>query len=135
MKVRHLVSLLFLTVILVVPSDALSAGAWVLWVEEERFLDPKGGHWGTQTRSWSVLDGSSSETECRRKLGETIKRMTNPDNLPKDEDVMYKVTGNTITFLFFQKDAKPTDKVKRSQVLHYVCLPDSVDPRDRSERK
>jgi len=135
MNVRRLVSLLFLTLLLPVASEALAAGTWVLWVEDERFWDPKGEHWGRQTRNWNVLDASSSEAECRRKLGETIKRVTNPENPPKDEDMMYKVTGDAVTFVFFPKDAKPTDKLRRSQVLRYICLPDTVDPRERSERK
>lgn len=135
MKVRRLVALLLITVLIVVASEALAAGAWVLWVQEERFWDAKGGHSGAQTRRWNVLDASSSETECRRKLTETIERVTHPNPPPNDADAMYKVTGDTVTFLFYPKDAKPTDTMTHSQVFHYVCLPDTVDPREPTGRK
>ena len=35
----------------------------------------------------------------------------------------------------FNKDVKPDDKVKRSQVLHYICLPSTVDPRNQNPEK
>ncbi|MGH7828977.1 MAG: hypothetical protein ACREP8_02255 [Candidatus Binatia bacterium] len=130
MNIRCSVSLLFLALFLFVATEAPAASAWVLWVQEEQLSDPKGGNWGSQTRNWKVLDGSSSELECRQKLIERIKRATNPENPPKDEEVTHKVTGDTITFLFFPKGATSTEKVTRSQVLHYVCLPDTVDPRE-----
>ncbi len=107
----------------------------MLWVQDERFWDPTPKDWGHQTRSWGVLDASSSESECRRKLGATIKRVTSPENSPKDERVMYKVTNDVVTFIFFPKDSKPTDTVTHSQVLRYVCLPDTVDPRQRSDKR
>ena len=61
--------------------------------------------------------------------------MTHPDSSRDDEDVMLKVTENTVEFVFFPKGDKPTDTIKRAQILHYVCLPDTVDPRQHGERK
>lgn len=135
MKVGWLVALPVLSVLLVLASESPAAGAWVLWVQEERFSDPKGGHWGAETQRWDVLDASSSEAECRRKLGERIKRVTNPDSSPKDVKVFYKLIGDTVRFLFYPKDAKPEDTMIAAQDLHYVCLPDTVDPREPKGRK
>lgn len=127
--------LLLPAVLLVVATDTLAACAWVLWVQEERLSDPRGGHWGTQRSSWRVMGASSGETECRQRLRDTIQRVTQPEYPRQDADVMYKVTEDTVTFLFYPKDAKPTDKMTHSQIFHYACLPDTVDPRERNERK
>jgi hypothetical protein len=108
--------------------------AWVLWTEESRFWNPKAEGWGSQTSDWEVVDGSSSETECRRKLADTMKRAANPD-IPPNDDLMLKKTEDTITYLFFPKNTKETDKVRRSQVFRYVCLPDSVNPRPLKSEK
>ena len=102
-------------------------GCLVLWVQDSRFGNPTGGRWGTQKSAWLVLTASSTETECRRKLRETIERVTNPEFPPKDEKVLYKVTGDTVSFLFYPKDGGP---MTANQILRYVCLPDTVDPRE-----
>jgi hypothetical protein len=61
--------------------------AWVLWVLDERLGDdPKDGNWGAQ-----------------RRLRDTIERVAHPDFPRLDVDVMYKVTGDTVTLLFFQR--------------------------------
>jgi hypothetical protein len=130
MKVRSSVALFLLSVLVVLASKSPGAGAWVLWVQEERFSDPKGGHWSTVTRRWDVLDASSSEAECRQKLGERIKGVTNSNKSSKDAKVLYKVIGNTVRFLFYPNDAKRADTMIAAQDLHYVCLPDTVDPRE-----
>jgi hypothetical protein len=78
---------------------------------------------------WSVLGAASSETECLRRLRDAIERVAHPDFPRLDVDVMYKVTGDTVTLLFFPKDAKPTDTMTRSQTFRYACLPDTLDPR------
>lgn len=106
---------------------ALAEGAWVLWVQDNRFENPTGGRWGTQKSAWRVITASSTETECRRKLQETIERVTNPEFPPKDEKVLYKVTGDTVSFVFYPKDGGP---MTANQILRYVCLPDTVDPRE-----
>jgi hypothetical protein len=106
----------------------------VLWVEEERFSDPKGDRWGEHTSNWRVVGAWSHETDCRRTLRETLERvkLAKP---PGDADLFYKVTGDSVTFLYYPKDAGPTETVTRSQVLHYVCLPDTVDPRGGGEKR
>ncbi len=109
-----------------------SSGAWVLWVREERLSDPMGTEWRTQTSSWNLLGSFSSEPECRRDLRDTVERVTHPNEASADADLMAKVEGDTVTILYFPKHAKPTDTVTRSQILHYVCLPVTLDPRERS---
>ena len=108
----------------------------MLWVEEIRYSNPNSKTWVTKTHEWSIVDASSNEKECRQKIDDKIMNcILNSDSLSKTEDVYYKVTGNTIRFLFFNNDAKPDDKVKRSQVLRYICLPDTVDPRNQNSEK
>ena len=135
MKVRRSIALLLAAMLLVCVSETLAASAWVLWVRDERLAEPKGGQWGSQTNRWNLLEASSDEAGCRRVLQERIERVTHPDSLRDDEDVMSKVTENTVEFVFFPKGDKPTDTIKRAQILHYVCLPDTVDPRQHGERK
>ena len=136
MKTRCIIALALLSILLISSEVALADGAWVLWVEDRHYSAPKSQTWGTQTNKWSIVDASSSEKECRQKIEEKIINcIVNTENLLKSEDVYYKVTKETITFLFFNKGVKPDDKVKRSQVLHYICLPGTVDPRNQNSEK
>ena len=136
MKIKHSFCLLLLTMVIVVASEAL-AGGWVLWVKDEQFGNPKGGQWQFHKDSnWGIIDGFPTEMECRQRIKERIDRATNPDNwTTSDSTVFYKVTENIITFLFFDKDAKPneTGRMRGTQIIHHACLPDSLDPREPSQ--
>ena len=136
-KIKYSFWLLLLTMVLVVTSEALAGGPGCCGSGVERFGNPKDNNWGTHTREWGVIDGFSTEKECRQRIEERIKKMTNPNYLPKDDYTMYKVTGNTITFLFYDKDTKPNEsgKMRGMQIMHHACLPDTVDPREPSQRK
>lgn len=136
MKTRSIIALALLSILLISSEIALADSAWVLWVEDRHYSAPKSQTLSTQTNKWSIVDASSSETECRQKIQEKIINcILNTENLLESEDVYYKVTKDTITFLFFKKDVKPDDKVKRSQVLRYICLPAAVDPRNQNSEK
>jgi hypothetical protein len=136
MKIRCTIVLALLSVLIISSKIALADSAWVLWLEDRNYSTPKSQTWSTQTNKWSIVDTSSSEKECRQKIQEKIINcILNTENLSKSEDVFYKVTKGTITFLFFNKPVKPDDKVKHSQVLHYICLPVTVDPRNQNSEK
>jgi uncharacterized protein YdeI (BOF family) len=136
MGTRCIIALVLLSILLISSEIALADSAWVLWVEDRQNSAPKSQTWGTQTNKWSIVDASSSEKECRLKIQEKIINcILNTENLLKSEDVFYKVNKDTITFLFFNKDVKPDDKVKRTQVLRYICLPGTVDPRNQNSKK
>ena len=136
MGTRCIIALTLLSILLISSEIALADSAWVLWVEDRQYSAPKSQTSGTQTSKWSIADASSSEKECRMKIQEKIINcILNTENLFKSEDVFYKVNNDTITFLFFNKDVKPDDKVKRTQVLHYLCLPGTVDPRNQHSEK
>ena len=134
MKVRRVAAMLFLVVLLVVANEAKAACAWVLWVQDDRLEHRKDRDPGQQQIDWELIGASSSEADCQRKLKDTIERVTNPEKLPDEAKVMYKVEGDTVHFLFFPKNGKPTDTNTRSQTLHYFCLPDTVDPRNPKAR-
>ena len=136
MKTRCIIALALLSTLLISSEIALADSAWVLWLEDSHYSAPKSPTWGPQTNKWGIIDTSSSEKECHLKIQEKIINcILNTENLLKNEDVFYKVNKDTITFLFFNKDVKPDDKVKRSQVLHYICLPATVDPRNQNSEK
>lgn len=136
MKIRRSVALLFLAVLLVVANEAVAACAWVLWVEDDRVSDPKKSGWGVEKTDWRLLGASSNEADCQRKLRDAIERVTTPDNKLDNAGVMYKVTGDTVSFAFFPKDAKLTDAIiTHSQLLRYFCLPDTIDPRNPKARQ
>jgi uncharacterized protein YdeI (BOF family) len=136
MGTRCIIALVLLSILLISSEIALADSAWVLWVEDRQNSAPKSQTWGTQTNKWSIVDASSSEKECRLKIQEKIINcILNTENLFKSEDVFYNVNKDTITFLFFNKDVTPGDKVKRTQVLHYLCLPGAVDPRSQNPEK
>ena len=136
MKTRFIIALALLSILLISSEIALADSAWVLWLEDSHYSAPRSQTWGPQTNKWNIVDTSSSETECRQKIQEKIINcILNTENLLESEDVYYKVTKDTIKFLYFNKDVKPDDKVKRSQVLHYICLPATVDPRNQNSEK
>jgi hypothetical protein len=136
MGTRCIIALTLLSILLISSEIALADSAWVLWLEDRQYSAPKSQTSGTQTSKWSIVDTSSSEKECRLKIQEKIINcILNTENLLKNEDVFYKVNKDTITFLFFNKNVKPDDKVKHTQVLHYLCLPGTVDPRNQHSEK
>ena len=136
MGTRCIIALTLLSILLLSSEIALADSAWVLWLEDRQYSAPKSQTSGTQTSKWSIVDTSSSEKECRLKIQEKIiNSILNTENLLKNEDVFYKVNKDTITFLFFNKNVKPDDKVKHTQVLHYLCLPGTVDPRNQHSEK
>ena len=136
MKTRYIIALALLSTLLISSKIALADSAWVLWLENSHYSVPGSQTWGPQTNKWNIVDTGSSETECHQKIQEKIINcILNTENLLKSEDVYYKVTKDTITFLFFNKDVKPDDKIKRMQVLHYICLPATADPRNQNSEK
>ena len=139
MKIKHLICLLLLIIVLVVANEAL-AGGWWLWVRDEHFRYRKGDKPGTHAGSdWSIIADFPTEMACRQRIKERIKRPTSLDNFGKDHgyQVMYKVTENTIKFLYFEKGAKPneSDKMRGEQIIYHICLAATIDPRKNSQKK
>jgi len=140
MKIKHLICLLLLIIVLVVANEAL-AGGWWLWVRDERFGYPKEDDQPrTHSESdWSIIADFPTEMACRQRIKERIKRPTSLDNFGKDHgyQVMYKVTENTIKFLYFEKGAKPneSDKMRGEQIIYHICLAATIDPRKNSQKK
>jgi hypothetical protein len=135
MQVSASIGFLVSALLLVPVGEAVGASAWALWLREERFWNPKGGGWGSHTANWNLLGASSRKRECRRILRETVERVTRRDEPPSDADVLHEVSGDRVTFVFYPKNAKPTDTMTHSQIFHYFCLPDTVDPREGREGK
>ena len=68
MKKKCLIALVLLSMLLISSGVALADGAWVLWVEERRYSNPKPHTWGTESHEWNIVDTSSSEKEYRQKI-------------------------------------------------------------------
>jgi hypothetical protein len=111
-------------------SPTLAESAWMLWAQDNRYENaiPGTGTWGTQTSRWDIIEGFADEGTCKQHRGLTMLEVLM--NVQSDkEDVLYKRTDNKLFFSFFPKNAKPTDRTKYEQILIYVCLPDTIDPR------
>ena len=137
MKIKYLVCLLLLIVVLVFAREAL-AGGWWLWVRNEGFSYRKGDHPGTRSESdWSIIADFPTEMTCQQRITGRIKQPASLNTFGKDYNVTYKVTENTIHFLLFEKDAKRNepDKMTGEQIIYHICLPDTVDPRNNSQKK
>ena len=108
---------------------AETACAWVLWVQDSRTAEK------STTETWETASASSTEVGCDAKLKDRVASWqqsmedgtTKP---PKDEEVLYKlIDGRTLSLYFFRKGASRDELALRTQTIHYVCLPDTVDPR------
>lgn len=110
--------------------EVVAACGWVLWDHDEKLWEPRGHGWGKQSSQWSVINASSNEEDCTRKLQEQVKLAVTNYSVPEDEEIMQKVEDNRISIMYFPKNSKPDDTVKRVQNIRYVCLPDTVDPRE-----
>ena len=117
---------MMLTTVLLLGSASVSSAecAWVLWVEDEQSSAPG---WTVQT-SWVLMQAYSNETECRKFLRKGLEQPTIEESA--DKHMMYKVTGDTLTILYFPKDFDATTKSTHRQVFRFLCLPDTIDPRE-----
>ena len=134
MNFKAIGCLVVLTLFMTVGNGGLAAGAWVLWVQVHRISYPRdsAGHDldAIERVDWEVLGAASSEKQCGQKLREKIYEVTHPPFPAEDTRMLYKVTGDSVSVLFYPKASKDTDKTMiAQQLLSYVCLPDTVDPR------
>ncbi len=112
--------------LLAVAASASADCAWVLWVEDDRV------DYTANTRqhvAWSVIESTTTEAKCQKKLRAQIELMTRLDE-PRPGQQLYKLlpNGRGINLISFDTN-DPKETVKRSQTLVYTCLPDTVDPR------
>lgn len=131
---RTLSLVIVLSALFIGVGEVVAACGWVLWANNEKFWEPRGYGWGKQSSQWSVINASSNEEDCMRKLQKQVTlAATNAATnsfAPEGEEMMQKVEDNGISISYFPKNSKPDDTVKRVQNISYVCLPDTVDPRE-----
>lgn len=103
-------------------TSAAAECAWVLWMKETR-LDYAAN---TEERRWHVTGAALNQAACEALLAQEVEAVTPPT---PSKNALY--TG--VDFLHFRSE-KPVEKVTRIQRFDYVCLPDTVDPRNRKAK-
>lgn len=104
-------ALLFLTSAPVAHADC----AWVLWMEERLATTPA-------ESSWRVLQGTTTNESCQAGLYARV-RDDDTDRATRGDRMLDEASGPVIARL------RGSDGRGASQVLRYLCLPDTVDPR------
>jgi hypothetical protein len=99
----------------VIVSVAHAECAWVLWVEERFAATPP-------ESSWRVLQGATTYESCEAGLYARV-RDDDTDRATRGDHMLTEVYGPVIAKL------RGPDGRGASQVLRYLCLPDTVDPR------
>ena len=89
--------------------------AWVLWMEERFASTPA-------QSSWRVLQGATTSDSCQAGLYARV-RDDDTDRATRSEQMLTEVYGPVVAKL------RGPDGRGASQVLRYLCLPDTVDPR------
>jgi hypothetical protein len=89
--------------------------AWVLWMEERFAATPP-------ESSWRVLQGATMYDSCQAALYARV-RDDDTDRATRGDHMLTGVYGPVIAKL------RGPDGNGASQVLRYLCLPDTVDPR------
>ena len=96
-------------------TSASAECAWLLWMEERFAPAPAAS-------SWRVLQGATTHDSCQAGLYARV-RDDDTDRATRSEQVLTEVYGPVIAKL------RGLDGRGASQVLRYLCLPDTVDPR------
>lgn len=112
--------LLALLCLHVLATSASADCAWVLWMEERFASTPA-------ESSWRVLQGATTYDSCQAGLYARV-RDDDTDRATRGEPMLTEVYGPVIAKL------RGPDGRGASEVLRYLCLPDTVDPRG-SNRK
>lgn len=107
------------------------ASVWLLWVQDEHFShpNPETGRWDRHTVEWQAIGAFFTEERCRDRLQEAMAEAVSQRTAPRDAKMWYKTDGEAISWLFFPKNARPSDPVLRSHLRRYSCLPETSDPR------
>lgn len=104
-------------------SSASAACAWVLWYESSG--------WTTSTapyQTWNLVGASATVASCESELAAKIKALTRSMKREPAEGRTdtFEVKGNTISSTFAWANGP-----SGGESLRYVCLPDTVDPREK----
>ena len=107
--------LLLLLCLLTVATSTFADCAWVLWMEERFAATPA-------ESSWRVLQGATTYDSCQTGLYARV-RDDDTDRATRGDHLLTEVYGPVIAKL------RGPDGKGASQVLRYLCLPDTTDPR------
>ena len=120
-----------LFVLFILSCNAYSASSWVLWAEVGSVWEPNEAakRWDKHSINWKLLNAFNDKKSCQSGLNDAIKKITAPDK-NEQYDVLYKVNDNEVTLFYFPNNAKGTDVIQRSETYRYICIPDSIDPRN-----
>jgi hypothetical protein len=94
-------------------TSASAECAWVLWLEERFAVTPA-------ESSWRSLQATPTYAACESGLAARV-RDTQTEQRPQNVEIA--VSGPVVTKTIHRSDGR-----SESQILHYLCLPDTVDP-------
>jgi hypothetical protein len=107
---------------------------WVLWVETTGIRtivdEQKKTHEGREPVTWSVDDGYESLAACRAAIAQKFKGLPVPDAdaLMSDKPLprVYVLNSQSMSMRFDFANGE-----KLSSIYRHLCLPGTVDPRER----
>ena len=104
--------------VLAIPSHAVGASAWVLWVETSRLSA------GVRASYWNITTIHTTQTECRAEIDRVIEEVAEQQRKAGAREVVRFDEDR----LAYRYDAR-TFLRRAATTVRYLCLPHTVDPR------
>src|SRR5947209_930935 len=119
--------------VLVASSASVAAAecAWVFWKESELFDIPAAGH-PKRKIEWKLHDAYKTQEQCEKGKyavwSHEVEYWTKTQQSSPHLEKVDKVAGAFLSLSFKGKDGSSSSHTSR-----YLCLPDTIDPREKEK--